>query len=205
MPKLLIFDFDGTIADTKSVYYKSILDEIRNYGFSAKEVDKAIDIGLSLRGTLAKLGFGFATRWFLKRKIMNSVKSNINEVKKCKDVDAIKKIKIKKILITNSLKEFALPILKHSGLNRAFSEIYGAEDFDDKAEFIKNYLKKAGINKKECYYIGDRASDVKLAREAGIKSIAVAGKCAWDSRKEVLAARPDFVVSELDEISEIVS
>ena len=136
---------------------------------------------------------------------MKSVKKSINNVKKCRDVDAIKRIKARKILITNSLKEFALPILKHLKLKKAFSEIYGADDFDDKTEFVRDYLKKNKIDKENCYYVGDRAADVKLARKAGIRSIAVSGKCAWDSRRELVKAKPDFIVEDIDEISEIIS
>ena len=201
--ELLIFDFDGTIADTKSVYYKSISDELKNYGFKEKDVDKAIDVGLSLRKTLGKLGLSFIVSWFLHKRIMKRVKRYANNVKKCRDVDSIKRLKCQKILITNSLKEFALPILRHLKLRKSFKEIYGADDFDDKEEFIKNYLRNNKVDKKNCFYIGDRAADVRLAKKAGIKSIIVTGKCSWDSRKEVLKQNPDFVVGDIKNLSEI--
>ena len=202
--KFLIFDFDGTIADTRAVYYKAIFDELKEYGFSYEQVDKVIDIGLSIRNTLRKLGFNFLAVFFVKRAIMKKVLIHVNNVKKCRDVDSIKKIEVRKILITNSLKEFALPILKHLKLRKTFSEIYGADDFDDKEEFIKDYLKQNKVDKKNCYYMGDRATDARLARNAGIKSIIVSGKCSWDSRKEILEQNPDFVVDDINEIKQIV-
>ena len=38
--KLLIFDFDGTIADTKALYYKAIYGVVRKFGHSYKDMDK---------------------------------------------------------------------------------------------------------------------------------------------------------------------
>lgn len=203
--KLVIFDFDGTIADTKSVYYKAIGSELKKYGFSEKQVDKAIDIGMSLRKTLSNFGFGFITSWFLKKSIMNKVEKGIDEVKKCKDASYIKNIKVRKIIVTNSLKEFAVPVIKHLKLINYFEAVYGADDFNDKTEFIKNYLREKKIDKKNCFYIGDRAADVKLARKVGCKMISVSGKCSWDSRKEIMKQKPDFIIDDLDEVKDVIS
>jgi phosphoglycolate phosphatase len=202
--KLLIFDFDGTIADTKSLYYHAIYNNVKRFGYSYKDVDKVIDLGTNLRKVLRRLGFSFVTSWFLHKKIMKGVEGYAKNIKKCKDVDSIKDIKEKKILVSNSLKEFMLPILRHLKL-RCFREIYGAEDFADKAEFIKKYMEKNKIKKQDCYYIGDRATDVKTARKAGCRSVIITGECAWDSQKEIIEQQPDFLVHSIKDIKEIVS
>jgi len=201
--KILFFDFDGTIADSKQTYYKSIYDVVKRFGYKYSQIDKVIDFGLTLKATLKKLGFGFFVSVLAKREIMSQVKKHVNEIKKCKDADSIKKIKHKKILISNSLKEFIMPILKHLKLKKDFSEIYGADDFDNKSEFIKNYIKKHKIDKKDCYYIGDRVADIKIAKKAGCKSVIVSGKCAWNSRKEILKAGPDFIIYDLGDLRKL--
>ncbi len=202
--KLLIFDFDGTIADTKSLYYKAIYNELKILGYKYRDIGKVIDLGISLKNVLKKFGFSFITSWFLHRKIMKNVKKYANEVKKCKDADSIKEIGTDKLLVSNSLKEFIMPILRHFKLQNNFKEIYGAEDFTDKAGFIRNYLKENKIKKENCYYIGDRAADVKTARKAGCRSVIVSGKCAWNSRKEILKEKPDFLIADLKELKRIV-
>jgi len=202
--KILIFDFDGTIVDSKQVYYHAMNKHLEDYGFTRKEIDKAIDVGLSVAETLKKLKLGKIFSWFLKRRIMKDVLINASKIKKCKDVDSIKNIKNRKILISNSLQEFVFPIIKHLKLKEEFDEIYTAENFDDKTKFIKNYVKRRKINKKNCYYIGDRATDAKLAGKVGIKSIIVVGKCAWDSRAEILNSKPDFVISDIREIRKLI-
>ena len=204
MPKLLIFDFDGTIVNSKAVYYNVMNKYLSDYGFNRKEIDEAIDVGLSVAETLKKLGFSPVFRWFLKKKIMRDVLLKVNEIKKCKDVDLIRGVKARKILISNSYSEFVISVLKHLKLRNEFDEIYGGENFKDKTEFIKKYLKKNMIGKKDVYYVGDRVSDVLVARKVGCKSIIVAGKCAWDSRKEILKEKPDFVVDDIKNIKKIM-
>lgn len=202
--KLLIFDFDGTIANTKSLYYNSIYNEVKRFGYKYKEIDKIIDLGLSLKNVLKKLGFSFLTSWFLHKKIMKNVAKQVSKVKKCKDVDCIKEMKTEKILVSNSLKEFIMPIIKHFKLKSHFKEIYGCEDFTDKAEFIKNYIKRNKLKKENCYYVGDRAADVKTAKKVSCKSIIIAGKCAWDSKTEILKEKPDFVIGSLRDLEKIL-
>jgi phosphoglycolate phosphatase-like HAD superfamily hydrolase len=202
--ELLIFDFDGTIVNSKTLYYNLIYDELKGYGFSYNEVISFIDMGLSLSRTLEKIGLPFFKRIGLGRKIMKNVKKDLNKVTKCKDVNSIREIKKYKILMSNSSKKAILPILKHYKLKKCFKKIYGAENFYDKANFIKEYLQKKGIPKEKCYYIGDRIADVNVAKQAGCNSIIICGKCAWDSPKDLLEAQPDFIVSSIKDIQKIV-
>jgi len=204
MAKLLIFDFDGTIADTKAVYYKSIESELRKFGFAQKRIGQAIDLGLSLRKTLGSLGLGFISRWLLHRRIIRNVEKYSAEIKKCKDVDSIKTIDKEKIIVTNSLKEFVVPILRHLKIRKYFKEVYGADDFSDKTKFVSDYLKKNKINKKDCFYVGDRVADVKLARKVGCVSVIICGKCAWNSRSELVRARPDFLIEDIFDLKKII-
>lgn len=201
--KLLIFDFDGTIVDSKNVYYRAIEKHLLKRGFTRKEIDSAIDFGLSLKGILKRLEFSFIDRFLIKRRIMRDVIEDINKVKKCTDVDFIKNINCKKILITNSLKSFVYPVLKHLKINY-FSEIYGADDFEDKSEFIKKYLKKHNISKEDCYYIGDRVADIEVANKVGCISIIISNKCSWDRRNEIKKACPDFILFDIKDIKEVI-
>lgn len=201
--RLLIFDLDGTVVDSKKAYYSAMMKELGSFGFSEKDVTKAIDRGLSLRKTLGHMGLNFLVRLYLHWRILKHVKNYVRYIGKCKNVSAIEKIPGKKILVTNSVDELAFRVMKHLKIKNYFSEIYGADDFSDKAEFIKKYLSKNGINAKDCYYIGDRVADVKVARESGCKSVIVSNKCSWDLRKDVLKAGPDFIIDNLGELNRI--
>ncbi len=203
-PGLLIFDFDGTIVDTKSLYYKNMLKNLKKYGYDRKEIDEAIDLGLKLKETLEKIGFSWLYRWWLNRRIMKDILKDVKGVKKCKDVSILRKINYEKILVTNSSPEIVNLILKDLNLESYFSEIYTADDFNTKEEFIENYLKDRKINRKKCMYLGDRVVDVRIGKNVNCLSVAVTSKCAWDSRKELVDAEPDIIIDDLKELKDIL-
>ena len=90
--KLLIFDFDGTIADTKHIYYAVMARELKFLGYKEKDIDKAIDVGFSLRKTLKKLGLSFIVSWFIHKKIFREIIKYAEKVKKCRDAEKIKEL-----------------------------------------------------------------------------------------------------------------
>src|SRR3989344_8240084 len=169
--KLVIFDFDGTVANSKAAYYDSINKHIAPFGFEKREIVKVIELGLNLGETLKKFVPSWFYRWAIRRRIMKDVLKDISGVKKCHDMRHIKDIQIKKILVSNSLSEFVFPVLKRLKAKSYFREIYCADDFNDKEYFISTYLKMHGIRAYECFYVGDRVADIKLAKKLGIHNI----------------------------------
>lgn len=204
MTKLVIFDFDGTIVDSKTAYYNSITKHLNPLGFSKKKITEAINLGLSLWETLGKFIPSSFRRWWLKRRIMKDVLKEASTIKKCHDSEHIKDIRTKKILISNSLSEFVIPVLKHFKMMKVFNEIYCADDFDNKERFIRAYLKIHGLWTQECFYVGDRVADIKLAKKIGLHNIIISGKCAWNTKKEIMKAKPEFIVPDLIFVKRIV-
>lgn len=204
MIRLVIFDFDGTIVDSKAVYFNSMSRHLIPRGIKGNEINKAIAFGLNLSETLKRFIPGFLSRWIIKRSVMKDVVGRVNGIKKCHDIGFIKEIHHRKILVSNSLGEFVFPVLKHLGIRKYFSEIHCTDEFADKGKFIITYLKMHGIRPYEAFYIGDRASDVKLAKKLGLHNIIISGKCSWDSREAVLNAEPEFIVPDLRDVKRIV-
>ncbi|HLF53917.1 MAG TPA: HAD hydrolase-like protein [Candidatus Nanoarchaeia archaeon] len=204
MIKLVIFDFDGTVVDSKTAYYNSISKHLIPKGFSKKQVEDTIDLGLNLGETLKKFIPSWLYRWGIRRKIMKDVLKEANLVKKCHDASKIEEITAKKILVSNSLSEFVVPVLKHLKLRRLFKEVYCADDFDEKTLFMQRYLKVHGIRPYECFYVGDRIADVKLAKKIKCYSAIVYGKCSWNSKKELMGAKPDFIIPGLADLKRIL-
>lgn len=201
---LLIFDFDGTIADTKALYYNAIYKNVKRFGYSYEDVDKVIDMGENLKKVLRRLGLKGLMIMVMKRKIMKDVLAELPNVHKCRDVESIKELEQEKILVTNSLKSAVLPLLNHFNLKKEFKEVYGFEDFADKGEFLKGYIKERKLNPKECFYMGDRASDVRVARKAGCNSVIITGNCAWDSAKEIIEENPDFLIHSIRDLKVVL-
>jgi len=202
---LLIFDFDGTIVDSKQFFYKIIERYAPIYGFDLEFIERKIKEGKTLNETLKEMGLSYFSRIAAKLNIFFRLIKMTKEIKKCKDVDKIKKLKVKKIVVSNSPSFYINKILKNLKIKKYFNEVYGSELFKNKEKFIKEYLKKNKIKNKEVLYVGDRVVDVLLAKKVGCYSVIVVGKGSWDSKKEILKAEPDFIIDDLGELEDILN
>ncbi len=197
--KLIIFDFDGTLVDTKKLYYNSIhkwlkKEEVR---FSEKKFRKFF--GLKLAEILKKLKVKKSSEK-IKRGVYEDVFSDLNKIKVVKDIGQIKKFKVKKIIVSNTSSELVDRVLKKHKLKKYFDEVYGGDKFHHKEIFIKNYLKKNKLKGKEVFYVADMVRDVKIARKIGCVSVIIANKISWSKKRELLKAEPDFILKSLADI-----
>lgn len=207
--KLIIFDFDGTIVDTKKLYYFSILRELKIAGYHSGKAEQRLiaNLGMRLPELLKRIGVKnrkeIAT---MKGRINNYVIKNSESIKRCPHVDAIKNLKkdFHVIVISNSVSSFIRRIAKRLKIEGYFSRIIGGESFVDKAKVFKSLFREYSIKPHEAVYVGDRAYDAVVARKAGCKSIIIANRCSWNSPADILKAKPDYVISNLAELREIL-
>ncbi len=67
---------------------------------------------------------------------------------------------------------------------------------------INQLIEKYDLDKKKCYMIGDKTSDIKAGENAGIKTILVkTGKAGNDKKYNI---NPDYVCKDLLEASELI-
>lgn len=197
--KLIIFDFDGTLADTKNLWKNTNLsvfkqEKIKNY---KKLVKQIIHEGRKIKPFLIEIGIDKKKAEKIAKRIHKIVfKKKIKFVPEIKEIE---KIKIKKVVVSNSFTK----ILKSSLKGIRFDGIYGGELFNKKEEFFKKLFKKYRIKNYECAYIGDRYGDVLTARKAKCVSVIISNKYSWNSRKEILKAKPDFVIKNLREVRKL--
>ena len=187
MIKLLIFDFDGTIADTRNIYINSIYLFVRklNYNFTKVQIENAL--GPKLRESLQNLGI--KNEMHIKKirdKVHEFIIKKAGKVKICADVkESLRKIKesnIKTALVTNSIGHFIDIILKKNGIKKYFNKILCAEDFTIKETAFKSLFRQFKVKPKETVYIADRILDVKIAKKVGCNYIIVLA-CSWDKKK----------------------
>jgi HAD superfamily hydrolase (TIGR01549 family) len=63
-------------------------------------------------------------------------------------------------------------------------------------------IKRIGIGRDECCYVGDSVLDIQMAKGAGIKAFSVA--TGDNSQEELLAAGADSIVANLSELKEML-
>jgi phosphoglycolate phosphatase len=205
MIKLLIFDFDGTLVDTREVIYDLVERSIEKFNYSIEH--KLIQDGLSnqtLKEFLPLLGIKDKD---VDRIINHSNLEQINHVphiEGTRTLKSLKRINKRKIVISNNLSEFIKSVFKSLGID-FFDEIYGEDSFEKgKPHKIKEIMRRDNLKPGEIIYIGDRERDIKVARSVGCFSAIICNKHSWGDKKEILKSKPDFIISSLSQIDEIV-
>lgn len=198
MIKLLIFDFDGTLAKTKSLYFDVIYNTLKKYKYNTSRKSVRNVLGFRLEALLEKLGIKSAEEIsMLKNEVNGKVLKKSAGLTACPDVASLNGIlqKNKCVLVTNSLSEYAYPFLKKHNLK--FALVMGAEKFSSKQEAFRVLFRKFKIKPEEAVYIADRAQDVDIARETGCKSAIISNRCSWSPLNEIKTKKPDYILNSL--------
>jgi phosphoglycolate phosphatase len=83
-------------------------------------------------------------------------------------------------------------LLARFGFDPYFSEIFGSDFHFSKKEKIDHALEKYGVSRGKAFYVGDTAGDIREAKAAGVRSVAVTW--GWHDRERLAAVNPDFIV-----------
>jgi phosphoglycolate phosphatase len=200
--KFILFDFDGTIADTVNPIVNILNDLSEHFGY--RKIDKEIfEHFRSKRNqdALKEVGMPLYKILLIVRRVHKEVKSKINEIK---PIVGIGEILVRLVkdghrigIVTTGSKENVEAFLKNNNFKR-FEFIYAGKRFFGKGKILKRLLKKHGLSAAEVVYVGDQTSDIEAARQAGIKVVAV----GWGFNSETILrqSNPDVFVNNPDEL-----
>ena len=205
MRKIIIFDFDGTIADSKKLYvdtiHHSLLEHcflVRNqqisehpknakhfFGYPKSGVTKAL--GPKLEATLKNLNkFSPELMKKLKMQINSDITKKAKSLKLCPYAkEALEKLKQKGwkiMLLTNSAGKFISAFLKHNEIEKYFDRLFYAENFSSKESAIRQIAKRYNAKISDVRYVADKLSDVKIAKNVGCRVI-ISLACSWDKNR----------------------
>jgi phosphoglycolate phosphatase-like HAD superfamily hydrolase len=201
MFRLLVFDFDGTLADTEKLYVGITCQALKKCGYYKTKKQIRALAGPPLKEVLHCIGVEERDIGKITATVNNSVIERAGIIKLCVAAETIKKLSEKRRLaiVSNSHIELIERFLEKQELRKYFSAVCGCQHFKrSKSEAVKMLAKRYGANPEETLYIADRAEDVDVAREAGCKSLIVRNKYSWGSGKDVTRKHPDFLVKSLD-------
>lgn len=104
-------------------------------------------------------------------------------------------------VVTSKAHAFAVPILEHFGLMTFFDAVHAPSLHDrtrSKTDLLREAVDAVGASSSNMVMIGDRADDIRAAKECGIRSIAAAWGFAIED--ELRLADPDMTVGSMDEL-----
>jgi phosphoglycolate phosphatase len=204
--RALVFDFDGTIADTLAES-RSIFNELASdYGVRQVQEDEVEELRhLSLKEIVSHLGIPKRRVPVIIARGTTMMRKNIDRLQLISGMrDALTEMRGLTdnfgILTSNSTSNVDLFLTNH-GLREMFDFISSTSKLTGKARHIRAIRKTFSLKNEEMLYIGDELRDVKAAQKAKIPHVAVSW--GFNSRESLAAAKPTYLIDHPSEFRAI--
>lgn len=200
----LLFDFDGTLADTRPHLIRLFNVLARRYGFRRLDEDDPGLRDLTMRQLLQRLGVSIARVPALVREVRDEMRSLMPEVRPFDGmVDTLHALR-------SSGVELGLVTSNERANVEAFSEQHALPPFGavatgsslfGKARLIKKVARRMPEGRL-VYYVGDESRDIEAAQKATVGTIAVSW--GFNSRELLAKLGPDHIVDDPRQLMELV-
>ena len=205
MLQYIIFDFDGTLADSKEVFI-SVYNQIaikHNYR-QIESTNLQYLRTLTIAGRCRYLRVPLYRIPFLASEFLTRYKQTLDQVKIFDGINELMleldKIGIKMAIISSNAESNITGFLSANGIGH-ISQIYCSTNLFGKTKLINGFLKKFDLRAEQVLYVGDETRDILACKNAGVKIAWV--EWGYDMRETAVAARPDYLVSDPSEILNI--
>lgn len=191
----LIFDLDGTLADSWPAVFEVVNDmELLSRELSPKDYERLKN--MPVKKILKELNIPI---WRTPRLLIRghaALAHHIAEIPSFRGVpEVIHQLNTSDnqlfVLSSNSHSNVAR-LLNAYGIEKSFVHIYGGAGIFSKASALKKIIKDHNLDKAKTYYVGDEVRDIEAAKRAGIHSIAVTW--GFNGEKILREYKPDHVV-----------
>jgi len=207
MTKVIIFDFDGTLADTIDILLSITNRLSAEFGFkSATKEELAQLSNLNSWQILQYSGISIFKFPLLIRRLKAELHSEVPHIQLFPGIKEVllelKKRGFQLGIITSNSRENVLGALERNGLQDTFTFIYSGSTFG-KHKVINKWLRIENIHTEKVVYVGDEIRDIDAAKKTGIKVIAVGW--GFNSQEALAAQNPDFLIERPQELIEIMN
>ena len=212
--KVIIFDFDGTLCDTRSNIIIAFRATMEHLGLEMRDEETCgATIGLTLRDGFksmypdfddAKIDYCVETyrQIFAERRkeLMPDLFPGVKET-----LEALRKRGYRMTIATSRLTDSLMLFMRHHGIDHYFEYAVGSDSVTHHKPHPEPALKTLAvlnIAPSEAIMVGDMPVDIAMAHNAGIRAIGVDYGNA--TREELEAAEADWIVDSITKILEII-
>ncbi|MBF0432368.1 MAG: HAD-IA family hydrolase [Fibrobacteria bacterium] len=213
MIKLLIFDLDGTLIDTRQDIASSVNYVLKNYDLPPKSLQEVTDaVGFGIERLIARCILDSYPELEVKRiKILKQFRTHYRE--HCTDtsihypgvIDFLEKHKDKHLaILSNKPEAFCRVILEKLKCIHYFPLVVGGDSFRNKkplTEGMEHILNETGAEVEEAVMIGDSAADIETAQNMNMTSIGILdGMGLTEPLKD---SKPSYLVNSFKDIENL--
>lgn len=196
MIKYIVFDFDGTLADTFEIIRKIAKKEFEN--ISDSDIELVRERGIKYVLKRKKISYLQLPKMVLRA---TSLLKKEKELKLFEGItDLIKNLskKYRLGIVSSNSEDNIIRTLEKYKIEKFFEFIYSDSSLFGKHLVLKRMCKKYNIHTSDIIYVGDEDRDIIAAKKVMIKNIAVTW--GFNSRNRLKKVKPDFIVDLPNEI-----
>lgn len=175
--KLVIFDFDGTLADSFGWFMRSVHSVAQRYHFTPPDLDRLDELrGYSSGQLMARFGVSWWKLPLIVRHMRQLMNEQINEIKPFPGVEQLLRdlnaAAIDIAIVTSNSEKNVKAILGPQNMALVRAHSCGAALYGKQRRF-RNILKQCGYSPEETLCVGDEIRDAEASTTSGIDFLGV--------------------------------
>lgn len=195
---LVIFDFDGTLADSLTWFRSAMGDVASKHGLGPMSEERAESLrGLTPKQILSELKIPTWKLPFIAADVRAMAAENVDQIKLYEGIpETLRALHADgvQVAVVSSNGETAVREVLGEELSSLISQFACGAALFGKASIFRKVMKKADVTPERTLSIGDEVRDIEAAREAGCDCAAV---CWGFATPEILAAQePDMLIED---------
>ncbi len=214
MLKLLIFDLDGTLADTGQDIADALNYALKPFGarqYSVEETKSMVGSGISKllvslippqpspqkddeanKSVLDRFLYHYDNHLMAHTSLYPHVKGTLSQLSG-----------FTKAVLSNKREKYSMEIIRELGIAQYFDVIWGSDSVRETKPSpvpIQDMMKKYSVTKEETAIIGDSNYDVEAGLAAGVKVIGV----TYGFRSREFLEGADYIIDSFDELLDVI-
>jgi len=203
----LLFDFDGTIADSLPLTTQVLFELSTKYHLKLLTQAELVEARDStIKELFAKSGLNLFQLPFFIRDSQKIIANKIHLIKPFPNLAVVlQQLSMaghKFGIVTSNSTENVMAFLENNQLTDLFEFVHSEKNIWGKAAAFKNVISKHKLSKNEVVYLGDESRDIEASHKAGLKIISVSW--GFNSAKLLKTFQPDFLIDKPEELLDII-
>ena len=206
MIKIILFDFDGTLADSFENFFEILREITLKYKLpelSPKNLDELRSESASQ--IVKRLHIPFYKIPFIARDMKRLQQQNIENIKSFKGMPEVlcglKEKGFELGIVTSNGKSNVQAFLKNNDID-IFTYLYCDSSLFGKDKVLKKFLNTLKVSKEEVLYVGDEIRDIQACQKVGIKIAAVTW--GFNSKEGLIKYNPELLINTPQELLQFV-
>lgn len=213
--KIVIFDMDGTILDSRS-FHASIFEEFLQENWMPVDYEACYEaVGITVRSVFESMGipqekydglFELLDSFYVEKGKAMLKKTFLAEGIMLV-LQYLKSIGVRTAIVSNSLEIVISMALDYHNLHHMCDAFLGADRYSySKNERCKILEKRFDVSADEVLYVGDTESDIVLANDMGYDACFAKTPIAWYKNDKYIeeVLKPRYTISSYDELLKLL-